>query len=895
MSVTSSRTRTKKTIALRCIGREGLRYGRRPITLGIPFADGALRVGASVRLVDGNGSPIPVQTQCLATWHRDLEFVKWLLVDAQVDLCEGWARDLTLEYPADAPPPEPEQRVWVEEEGAYLRVDTGAMRLWIRRTFHEWQSPSRPDVFARCAVRTEGGWRDLLRGSPGPFLYMRDQYGNDYDSCSAGPAPEVVVEEAGPLRACIRIDGYHAAGQGQRFYPYTLRVHLYAGQRDLVICHTFVYDQDPHSVELSAIGMRFPLVLGGHLRAAVGGEETAHWAANWREMTMLQSDDIHYVVRRDGRPYGAGAKAAGWASLNGDLGGAVAVVKDCWQEYPKGFALNADGIDVQIWPESHGQNLAFTTPFEEPALQFVGEDGAPLRDEGEIRRLLAEHPTAPLHLKSLNIRSVQEAAWVEGIIEQHAPGRTITYNDTGTNVGIGAAKTTEIHVRLSGTALDDDEAEALAQAVQEPVVAVVDPEYVCATGAFGHFYHRGDPRFAQVDQDLDDLFETVAVDPVTRCKLYGMMRYGDMVCAHSPAVGWVYLLYKHSDPEKALRYVGPYHNEAVDQIMAVWGQYTRTGEREALLIAQRYAQTVADVAFVHAYPGHPEQIGLIHYHNGHPWSGGLSPSHSIVSGILTGYYLTGNRRMLDVAIEAADRVVRTQEPAGILSCRDRRLHREFTGPLSILLDPYQATWAEKYGELARRSLNWLLRTVPEPGRLPNSVFTRGEQGDEAVVQPPCLPEVAWGNKYHVYEPVLRLFPSQTLKEFLVSEADYWVWKSPQDMLNYQCTTICFAYDLTGDVSYAAYAQHLIESNLNAFAQGVRDEEHMDFQALWYSGFIPRLMRTVATAWDKDPQGFEATVDAWLRKRQGMPDREAEPRPDQGPEKSLGRLSTAPHR
>ena len=58
--------------------------------------------------------------------------------------------------------------------------------------------------------------------------------------------------------------------------------------------------------------------------------------------------------------------------------------------------------------------------------------------------------------------------------------------------------------------------------------------------------------------------------------------------------------------------------------------------------------------------------------------------------------------------------------------------------------------------LAGRSLNWLLRTVTKPGRLPNSVFTRGERGDEAVVQPPCLPDVAWGNKYHVYEAALRL-------------------------------------------------------------------------------------------------------------------------------------------
>ncbi|MFN2230702.1 MAG: hypothetical protein ACK2VA_13100 [Anaerolineae bacterium] len=47
--------------------------------------------------------------------------------------------------------------------------------------------------------------------------------------------------------------------------------------------------------------------------------------------------------------------------------------------------------------------------------------------------------------------------------------------------------------------------------------------------------------------------------------------------------------------------------------------------------------------------------------------------------------------------------------------------------------------------------------------------------------------------------------------------------------------------------------------------------------------------------DEDLQGVQDTVDAWHQKRQRMPDRASEMRPDQGPEMSLGRLSTAPHR
>lgn len=879
------------SITIKLLGIRNLDYISYPIAFGVPFADGVLENGIPVRITDRNRKAISIQTQPLAFWNKDLKFVKWLLVDAQIDAHNG-KDGLLLKYPASEYSTEPEEQLSIEEKDGMIAVNTGAMILFIKKAFHYWQQPNNPNVFARCLVKTDNGWHDVFRGSPGPFLYMKDQHGNYYDSCTAGPAPRVVVEEAGPLRACIRIDGYHATEQGHRFCPYILRIHLYAGKSDMRIFHTFIYDQEPQNIELSAIGMKFPLDLGHNLRVALGGEDEVHWATNWQNMSMLQSDDRTYALNLDSQPFGAGEKSDGWASLKGDQGTAVAAIRNYWQEYPKCLALDKDGIDIQIWPEDYHENLTFTAPFKEPAVRFVNKSD-PVRDVAEVQRILKENPTAPLNLKSFNIRSLEDAAWVEDVLEKHAHGRIMTYNDTGTSNGIGAAKTTEIYLRFSGKYVDDDEVKSLARSVQEPLVAVVDPGYVCSTKALGHFYPEGDLQFAQTDEEIDDLFQLAVVDPIEPCRLYGMMRYGNMVCTHSSAVGWVYLLYRDTDPSKALRYVGPYNNEAVDQIMAVWGHFIRTGNREHLILAQNYSRCVADVSFVHAHLADPDSVGLIHYHNGHQWSGGLSPSHSIVSGILTDYYFTGNRRLLDVAREAADRVVRTQKPAGILSCGGS-LHREFTGPLSILMDMYQTTWEEKYGILAERSLNWLLRTVTVPGRLPNSMSTRGLRGDEAFVQSPCLPEVSWGNKYQLYEPALRLFPSAALREFLIAEADYWVWQSPKSMLNYACTTVCFAYDLTGDSSYAAYARNLLETNFHNFAEQMRTGKNMSFEVMWFSIFIPRLISIVASEIEKDPEGFAEVCEQWIRKRKSMPDRMEEERPDSDPRISLGRLSTDLH-
>ena len=874
-----------RKILLNVSGGDGVNYTAWPVTFGVPFSDGDLQRGTPVRLVDEDGQTLPVQTKCLTTWNKDLKYARWLLIDTQTDLVAGEERKLFLECGKN--PPAIEQPVRVDRQGDHLVIDTGPMRLEIRT--------NNPDVFGRCLLKSAEGWQDMFRGDSGPFLYMRDQFGNFYDSCTAGPAPRVSVEESGPMRACICIKGFHATAQGERFCPYVLRVHLFSGKSVLRIHHTFIYDQEPHQIELAAIGMHFPLNVGHNLKAAVGGAKHPHWATNWEMIQFLQSDDMHYSVSRDARDFGSGEKTLGWASLNGNFGGAAAVIRNCWQEYPKGFGITEDDIDVQIWPDACGEALAFTTPFEEKALIFGGADDVHLiRDEEEMKRLLAQQPTAPLNLKSLAVKTEEDLAWVEKMIEKHAPGRAASYNDTGTSNGVGAAKTTELYVRLKTSEIDDEEAESLARMVHEPLIAPADPAYTCATGAVGHFYHAGDSRFAKVDAGLDDVARIVAMEPTEICRLYGMMRYGNMVCSHGrDGPGLVYLHYKDTEPEKALRYVGPYNNEANDQIMAIWGNFLRTGRRDHFSLADNYSKNVADVGIVHAHPLNPNQVGLMHYHNAHQWSGGPSPSHTLLTGLLMSYYFTGNQRLLSVARETADRLVRTQEPAGIISCRHGVLYREFTGPLWSLMEAYQATWDEEYGSLAQRSLNWFLRALPKPGLYPNSIFTRGERGDEAVVQPPCTPPQGATDRYYLFLIALRLFDSKKLREQIIADADYWVWRNEAPSCGWNETMACLAYELTKDMCYAALCKDAVEHAFPESVAPVQRYERLNFGVISVGSSVPRLMRVAADAMDKEPEALATAEQEWRRKRREM-EKKADPtRPDRGPETSLGTLSTEP--
>ena len=92
-----------------------------------------------------------------------------------------------------------------------------------------------------------------------------------------------------------------------------------------------------------------------------------------------------------------------------------------------------------------------------------------------------------------------------------------------------------------------------------------------------------------------------------------------------------------------------YNNESNDQLNAMWGFFTHSGERKYFMAAEAFGRHMADVDICH-----------------------------------------GNRRIFDVCGEIADWVMSQQEACGITRNRGS-LVREFTTPVTNLFEFYQAT------------------------------------------------------------------------------------------------------------------------------------------------------------------------------------------------------------
>jgi len=142
------------------------------------------------------------------------------------------------------------------------------------------------------------------------------------------------------------------------------------------------------------------------------------------------------------------------------------------------------------------------------------------------------------------------------------------------------------------------------------------------------------------------------------------------------------------------------------------------------------------------------------------------------------------------------------------------------------------------------------------------------------------------NTYYIFEPALRLFPSQRLQECLCAFAEH---RCLVPSSTYGIANLCLAYDLTQKPEYAAAAFALVASNR---VKPLAPQENLSFYTPSQLDILPRLMRTAVQAAAADP-GFWEFARLWAERRAANPAKPPDPAAGQLPKTSLGVLSTEP--
>lgn len=410
-----------ESVPLQVAEPSGLARRSWPVTSGVPWAPGSLPEPTMVALHDSAGRPVPLQTDVLARWPDGS--VRWLLLDFQTDLAAHETRAFTLHPTAGA---REEKRgagtasevspLRVTTEGGRTTIVTGPLRLELHAAAF--------DPLGAVWLDRDGDGRfgsDERVTDDGPGFFVRDAAGRRFESARA-PA-EIVVEEAGPLRATVRAAGVHAGSDGTCF-RYVVRLQAYRGQPYVRCDYTFINDHPAAamtSLEELGLEVRLAPAAGPAGPARLGGQT----AGGGR---LLQLDESRLQV--DGRD--AEGRAPGWAAAAGTRAGVAVGVREFWQQWPKSLEARPGALIVGLCPDF-------------PAGLY---DGRPLREESKLYFALRR-----------------------GVHTFKA----------------GLAKTHELWANFHAGAAAPEALAAFFGAAEQPLLAICPPVHAAATGAAGDF------------------------------------------------------------------------------------------------------------------------------------------------------------------------------------------------------------------------------------------------------------------------------------------------------------------------------------------------------------------------------------------------------------------------
>lgn len=596
---------------------------------GQAWPQGRLKRTTPLRLVDQEGRAVPVQSWTTATWPDGS--VKWTAHAIPAGLPPTGGYRLTPGRPATPAAP-----LTVRTLSDRIEIASGALRWQIARSgpaLLEAQGAGGETLIAPAALIGE-----VRLGGPEAARVPLQ-----------GVIERAEVEQAGPVRAVVRVEGRHRGG-GRTMLPFTVRLEVFAGSAGLRIVHSLVYDVDPADAFVSGLGITARVPMRGalhdrHVRLATGPETL--FAEAVRPLTGL---------RRDPGPAFRAAQVAGRAVPPIDqMRAPVPALLEripAWdafrlaQHSANGFTLAKRTGEGAAWIEAGEGHRA-------PGLAYIGspQGGAAIAQRWFWQR----HPTE-LEIAGAATDAAQLTAWLwsprapamdlrpyhgtmgmEGYAAQNE-GLNITYEDyePGWDTPTGIARTSELMLWALPATPPSAQLVAMAQAAAEPPRLMADPAQLHAAGVFGDWGlpDRSTPMRAAIEDQLDRLVDFYAGE-VDRRSWYGFWNHGDV-------------MHSYDGDRHQWRYdIGGFAwaNSELSPDLWLWTAALRSRNAQAFRLAEAMTRHTGEVDVYHLgrFAGLGTRHGVQH------WSdSSKQPRVSNAAYRRIFYYLTGDERTGDL-------------------------------------------------------------------------------------------------------------------------------------------------------------------------------------------------------------------------------------------------------
>ncbi|REL38165.1 Tat pathway signal sequence domain protein [Rhodohalobacter sp. SW132] len=636
---------------------------------GVPWPKGKHAKETEFQMIDSQKKNIPVQTWVTATWPDGS--IKW--TGHAVSGAEA-ASDYYQIRPGK--PASPQTKVQVRQANGDVHVDTGKMKCLISGKGENLiASIERDGSKVLENGRLKGSKQDSPEaGSP------RTPFTSDIS--------DIEVEQDGPIRAVIKIEGTHMETDGRRWLPFSVRLYFHSNSDAIRMVHTFVFDGDENQEFISSLGVNFEVPMHDELynrHVRLSGQGNGIWAEAIQGLTGLRRDPgeevrkaqiegkavpspstwdrrvssrIHWIPRwsdyklsqlsangfkvekrtKKGHswiPAGQGPRSSGTGYIGGASGGVAFGMRDFWKLHPTQIDIRnaaTDKAEVTMWmwsPDAQPMDIRF---YHDGMGQEVE---GPLSDVEPVDGVEPSVPDSPYakQLDALNIT-----------YEDYEPGFGTPY---------GVARSTDLFFVACGETPSKSFLGNFAESVEQPPQLTVQPKDFHNAGVFSNMWglpDRSTKKLSDLEERLDWSIQYYN-DQVDQHHWYGFWDYGDF-------------MHTYDTDRHMWRYdVGGYawDNSELSTDMWLWYTFLRSGDVKAYRLAEAMNRHNRDVDIYHL--GRFARLGT--RHNVQHW--GCSAKQLRISTNMNRrfhYFLTTDERTGDVLHEMleADRQLANINP-----------------------------------------------------------------------------------------------------------------------------------------------------------------------------------------------------------------------------------------
>ena len=606
------------------------------VSWGVPWARGTMRKEQAFTLSAADGKPLPLQTWPLAYWPDGS--LKWSGFATVAPANAAGTFRLSPGSAAAVSAP-----VTVKESGSAIDIDTGVLQCRIpRQGFFLFESMT---VDGRVVAR-QGRLAAIVADRP-----ELDGEGAVRVEGFSSQIQKVTVEQTGPVRAAVRIQGVHKSEKGAReWLPFSVRLYFYGDQAAVRLVHSIVFDGDEHKDFIRGLGLvcEVPLreqVHNRHVRFS--GEGSGLWAepiepATGARFLALPGRGNLYADQLEGKriPNKEEFGPPGQTLLNDWA---------VWDSF-KLFQATADGFTIHKRTNPQSCWLEAGSGRRASGLVFVGDVTGGLGVA--VKNFWQSFPSS-LEVRNATSEAAELRVWLWSPdapamdlrhYDTRAHGLASSYEDVqpGFSTPNGIGRTSELMLYPSAGVPARQEIVQQAQAAAHPPLLVCTPEYLHSVRVFG-IWSLPDRTTAvkrAVEERLDKVLAFYEKE-VEQRHWYGFWNYGD-------------IMHAYDTQRHVWRYdIGGYawDNTELASDLWLWYSFVRSGRADLFRMAEAMCRHTSEVDTYHS----GRFAGLGSRHNVRHWGCGAKEARiSQAFSRRFHYYLTTDERTGDMMREVVN-------------------------------------------------------------------------------------------------------------------------------------------------------------------------------------------------------------------------------------------------